>query len=131
MTISSFSSVSLDPPLVLWSIAYEAHGYDAFINAEHFAVNVLAKGQERLSERFATRGVDKFEGLGCRDGRYGSPILPEYAAFFECSTEHRYDGGDHKIIVGRVLCFDERESGPLIRYRSSFLRIGETSPETS
>lgn len=132
MTISSFSSVSLDPPLVLWSIAYDAHGYDAFINAEHFAVNVLAKGQEQLSERFATRGADKFEGLACREGRYGCcPILPDYAAFFECRTEYRYDGGDHKIIVGRVLCFDERESEPLIRYRSNFLRVGGPCPAES
>ncbi|MDJ0749153.1 MAG: flavin reductase family protein [Woeseiaceae bacterium] len=131
MTISSFSSVSLNPPLVLWSIAHAAHGYDAFIDAEHFAINVLAKGQEQLSERFATRGLDKFEGLSCRDGRYGSPILPEYAACFECRTEHRYDGGDHKIIVGRVLRFDERESEPLIRYRSSFLPVGESCPSIS
>ena len=123
MTISSFSSVSLEPPLVLWSIAHGAHGYDAFINAEHFAVNVLAKGQEQLSERFATRGADKFEGLDCREGVHGSPILPEYAACFECRTVYRYEGGDHKIIVGRVLRFDERESEPLIRYRSRFLPV--------
>ena len=123
MTISSFSSVSMEPPLVLWSIAYDAQGYDAFIDAEYFAVNVLAKGQDELSERFATRGVDKFEGLDCREGLHGSPILPEYAACFECRTEHRYEGGDHKIIVGRVLWFDERESEPLIRYRSRFLRV--------
>ncbi len=123
MTISSFSSVSMDPPLVLWSIAHDAHGYDAFINAEHFAVNVLAKGQDELSERFAARGVDKFKGLDCQEGRHGSPILPEYAACFECRTVHRYEGGDHKIIVGRVLRFDERESEPLIRYRSRFLSV--------
>ena len=123
MTISSFSSVSMEPPLVLWSIAHDAHGYDAFINAEHFAVNVLAKGQDELSERFAARGIDKFEGLDCREGLHGSPILPEYAACFECRTVHRYEGGDHKIIVGRVLGFDERESEPLIRYRSRFLSV--------
>lgn len=123
MTISSFSSVSLEPPFVLWSIAHNAQGYDAFINAEHFAVNVLAKGQDELSERFATRGADKFEGLDCREGLNGSPILPEYAACFECRTVHRYEGGDHKIIVGHVLRFDERESEPLIRYRSQFLRV--------
>ncbi len=120
MTISSFSSVSLTPPLVLWSIAHNAHGYDAFMNAEYFAVNVLAKHQEQLSDLFATRGVDKFEGLDCREGLHGSPILPDYAACFECRTEYRYEGGDHKIIVGRVLRFDERDSEPLIRYRSGY-----------
>ena len=131
MTISSFSSVSLTPPLVLWSIAHNAHGYDAFIDAEYFAVNVLAKHQEQLSDLFATRGVDKFEGLECASGLHGSPILPDYAACFECRTEHLYDGGDHKIIVGRVLRFDERQSEPLIRYRSGYLRLGETDPEGS
>ena len=120
MTISSFSSVSLTPPLVLWSIAHNAHGYDAFMNSDHFAVNVLAKHQEQLSDLFATRGVDKFDGLECREGLHGSPILPDYAACFECRTEYRYEGGDHKIIVGRVLQFDERESEPLIRYRSRY-----------
>ncbi len=122
MTISSFSSVSLSPPLVLWSIAHNAHGYDAFISAEYFAVNVLAKHQEQLSDLFAARGVDKFEGLDCRAGQYGSPILPDYAACFECRTEHRYEGGDHKIIVGRVLRLDDRDSDPLIFYRGQFLR---------
>ena len=124
MTISSFSSVSLTPPLILWSIAHNAHGYDAFMNAEYFAVNVLAKHQEQLSDLFATRGVDKFDGLECREGLHGSPILPDYAACFECRTEYRYEGGDHKIIVGRVLQFDERESEPLIRYRSGYFSYG-------
>ena len=127
MTISSFSSVSLQPPLVLWSIAHNAHGYDAFINAEYFAVNVLALHQEELSDRFATRGADKFDGLDCRAGRHGSPILPDYASCFECRTEHIYEGGDHKIIVGRVLDFDDRDSEPLIRYRSGYLRTGTTN----
>ncbi len=131
MTISSFSSVSLNPPLVLWSIAHDAHGYDAFMNAEHFAVNVLGKHQAQLSDRFATRGADKFDGLDCRAGANGSPILPDYASCFECRTEHVYDGGDHKIIVGRVLRFDERESEPLIRYRSAYLHASETDASDS
>jgi len=131
MTISSFSSVSLKPPLVLWSIAHNAHGFDAFISAEYFAVNVLATHQEELSDRFATRGMDKFDGLDCREGPHGSPILPDYASCFECRTEHVYEGGDHKIIVGRVLTFDERESEPLIRYRSGYLRTAGTNAEDS
>lgn len=131
MTISSFSSVSLEPPLVLWSIAHNACGYDAFMRSDYFAVNVLGMHQEELSDRFATRGIDKFEGLDCREGMHGSPILPDYAACFECRTEHRYDGGDHKIIVGRVLRFDERESEPLIRYRSRYLRTDDPGPPGS
>lgn len=124
MTISSFNSVSLDPPLVLWSIANEAHSYDAFVNATYFAVSVLTREQQHLSARFATRGADKFEGLDCREGLHGAPVLSDYAACFECRTEHIYEGGDHKIIVGRVLRFEDRETEPLILYRGRFLGRG-------
>jgi len=129
MTISSFSSVSLDPPLVLWSIANDAYSYDTFMNAEHFAVNVLTMGQQALSDRFATRDVDKFDGLEFREGLHGLPILPEYAACFECRREHRYSGGDHEIIVGRVLRLDDRETDPLIIYRGRFLKKGGPNSE--
>ena len=124
MTISSFNSVSLEPPLVLWSIANDAHSYDAFVNTEYFAVSVLTKEQQHLSARFATRGTDKFEGLDCRDGLHGAPLLSDYAACFECRTEHIYAGGDHKIIVGRVLRLEDRETEPLILYRGRFLDGG-------
>jgi flavin reductase (DIM6/NTAB) family NADH-FMN oxidoreductase RutF len=129
MTISSFSSVSLDPPLVLWSIANDSVSYDAFMSAEYFAVNILAMSQNDISTRFAQSGNDKFEGLECREGIGGVPILPEYAATFECSAEHRYDGGDHKIIVGRVLRFEDREIDPLIFYRGRFLRKDGLYPD--
>jgi len=128
MTISSFNSVSLDPPLVLWSISEDAYSYDAFINPEYFAVSVLTVEQQHLSARFATKGVDKFEGLECREGLHGVPVLPEYAACFECRTEHQHPGGDHKIIVGRVLRLDDRETDPLILYRGQFLRKGGANP---
>ncbi len=129
MTISSFNSVSMDPPLVLWSIAHNANSYDAFLSADYFAVNVLTIEQQDLSSRFATKGIDKFEGLDCRVGLQGAPILPDYAACFECRTEHRYDGGDHKIIVGRVLRLDDRDSDPLIFYRGQFLRKDGLHPD--
>ena len=129
MTISSFNSVSLDPPLVLWSIAENAYSYETFIGAEYFAVHVLTMEQQDLSARFARRGADKFAGLDCREGLRGVPILPEYAACFECRTEHRHAGGDHRIIVGRVLRLEDRESDPLIFYRGRFLRKGGPYPE--
>lgn len=122
MTISSFNSVSLDPPLVLWSVAEDSQSYDVFTEAEHFAVHVLAMNQKDLANRFALRGGDKFDNLDCREGIYGIPVLPEFAACFECSTEHIYPGGDHKIIVGRVHRFEEQEADPLIVHRSRFLR---------
>lgn len=122
MTISSFNSVSLDPPLVLWSIANDANSFSVFTEATYFAVNVLAIHQDHLSSQFAQKGGDKFRGLECRSGIHGVPVLPEYAACFECSTENIFDGGDHKIIVGRVLKLDDRESDPLIFYRGRFLK---------
>jgi 3-hydroxy-9,10-secoandrosta-1,3,5(10)-triene-9,17-dione monooxygenase reductase component len=129
ITISSFNSVSLDPPLVLWSVAIDSYSYEAFINAEYFAVNVLTVDQQELSTRFAQRGHDKFEGMNFREGVHGVPIFPEYAACFECRTEHIYDGGDHKIIVGRVVRLEDRESDPLIFYRGRYLKKGGTYPE--
>ena len=129
MTVSSFNSVSIKPPLVLWSIGKDGYSYEPFMNSDYFAVNVLSMDQQDLSGRFAQTGVDKFEGLTCRSGIEGVPLLPEYAACFECITEHRYDGGDHTIIVGRVLRMEDRESDPLIFYRGRFLRKGGPYPE--
>ncbi len=122
MTISSFNSVSLDPPLVLWSIADDSLSYDEFTEAEYFAVHVLAMHQKDLVTRFAQSGDDKFDTFDCGEGIHGVPILPDFAACFECSTEHLYPGGDHKVIVGRVHRFEERDTDPLIIYRGRFLR---------
>jgi len=125
MTVSSFNSVSLDPPLILWSLGNNSLNYDAFAAAEHFAVHVLARHQQDLSLRFAARGDDKFAGLECGAGVDGDPILPDYAACFECRTEHRYPGGDHVIIVGRVTNFEDRAQEPLIFHRSTYRGVGE------
>ena len=122
ITVNSFNSVSLDPPLVLWSVGEDSLSYGSFVDAEHFAVNVLATHQRAICERFAESGNDKFADLDCRTGVAGVPLLPEFSAVFECRTEYRYDGGDHKIIVGRVLRFEDRESDPLIFYRGHFLK---------
>ncbi len=129
MTISSFNSVSLDPPLVLWSIAKNTFSHDAFVTARYYAVNVLAMHQKDMSARFAKPSEDKFAGLDCKSGIGEVPKLPEYAACFECETEFVYEGGDHTIIVGRVLSFDSRETDPLIFYRGRFLRKGGPYPE--
>ncbi len=121
MTINSFNSVSLQPPLVLWSIANDSQSFATFVEAEHFAVNVLAVHQQNICEQFAARGADKFNGLECSEGIAGVPILPTYSAVFECRAEHRYDVGDHAILVGRVLRFEDRETDPLIFYRGHYL----------
>ncbi len=129
MTISSFNSVSLEPPLVLWSIAKTAYSHDAFVAARYYAVNVLAMDQKDISARFAKAGAEKFDGLDCATGIGSVPKLPEYAACFECESEFVYEGGDHTIIVGRVLSFESRESDPLIFYRGRFLKKGGPFPE--
>lgn len=121
MTVNSFAAVSLAPPLVLWSAQRGVPPYDAFAVAGHYAVHVLHAGQQVLSDRFATLGIDRFAGLESIDGLAGLPLLADYAARFQCAVEHRYDGGDHLILVGRVLSVDERPGEPLVylagRYR--------------
>jgi len=123
ITISSFNSVSLEPPLILWSVGLDSMSYDAFVSAKHFAVHILGLHQMDLCDRFAQRSESKFDGIDCREGLHGLPILPDFAACFECSTEHVYAGGDHKIIVGRVLGVEERVAEPLVYYRGEFLGI--------
>ena len=121
ITVNSFNSVSLDPPLVLWSIDLDAGDFDAFMEAENFAVNVLGANQQEICARCASSGNNKFNGIDCHDGVTGVPVLPEFSAVFECQTENIYDGGDHKIIIGRVLSFEDRKTDPLIFYRGHFL----------
>ena len=123
MTVNSFNSVSLTPPLILWSISRDSNCFDDFIKAETFAVHVLNHGQEDLSNRFAESGGDKFLGLSLESGSNNPPILPDFSACFECKTEHQYDGGDHIILVGRVISFEDRGTDPLVFYRGQYTRI--------
>ncbi|NKF22011.1 flavin reductase [Solimonas marina] len=114
LTANSFNSVSLNPPLVLWSLANSSASLEVFRNAEHWAVHVLATDQEDLSGRFAKRGIDKFAGLECDTGAGGVPLLRGCTARFECRTAFQYEGGDHLIFVGEVQAFDRAESAPLV-----------------
>jgi 3-hydroxy-9,10-secoandrosta-1,3,5(10)-triene-9,17-dione monooxygenase reductase component len=121
MTANSFSSLSLDPPLVLWSIAKTSTNYEVFRNARNFAVHVLHAGQAQLARQFASKDVDRFEGILCAEGRSGAPLLCDFHACFDCETHEVLEGGDHVIIVGRVLECHERAGEPLIFYRGRFL----------
>lgn len=123
MTASSFNTVSLDPPLVLWSIGKDAASYDTFMASEHFAIHVLAAGQDNLSNLFAQKGQDKFENIDCREGLQGLPILPDFAACFQCQVEHRYAGGDHTILVGRVMDFESHDREPLLFHGGRYKEI--------
>jgi 3-hydroxy-9,10-secoandrosta-1,3,5(10)-triene-9,17-dione monooxygenase reductase component len=114
VTASSFNSVSLDPPLVLWSLAKSSSSREAFCCSGHFAVHVLANSQEGLSNKFARSGDDKFKDVAWKSGVAGSPVLDTYASVFECRTRHQYEGGDHLILVGEVVSFDQRDEDPLL-----------------
>jgi flavin reductase (DIM6/NTAB) family NADH-FMN oxidoreductase RutF len=102
LTANSFNSVSLDPPLVLWSLAQAAASLPAFRAGSHYAINVLSAEQKLLAERFALRGSDRWNGVNFTEGMGGAPLLTGAAATFECFNRSRYEEGDHVIFVGEV-----------------------------
>ena len=121
MTVNSFNSVSLDPPLVLFSLDRKATHYADFMAASHFAVNVLGEQQQALSRTFSTQGIDRWDGLGYERWESGSPILPGNLAAFDCATEARHEGGDHIIFIGRVVQIGFAPEGtPLLYYRGKY-----------
>ena len=123
MTANSFSSVSLDPPLVQWSVAKSAPSHDAFLEAPGFAVHFLGAEHQELAMRFAGRSTDKFDGIAHAPGLTGAPLLTELAPIFECRTWARYPGGDHTILVGEVVRLVERAHDPLLFHSGVLRRI--------
>lgn len=138
ITANSFNSVSLNPPLVLWSLAKNARSLPAFSEGKHWNVHVLSAEQEPLSGRFATQGSDKFAGIELDEGIGPAPLLPDCTARFQCRTAFQYEGGDHVIFVGEVLAFDSSERAPLAFQSGQYalaarkprheLRLGATPP---
>ncbi|NND49424.1 MAG: hypothetical protein HKN60_04150 [Rhizobiales bacterium] len=114
MTANSFASVSLDPPLVLWSMHRTAASASVFAVASHFAVNVLARNQIELSRNFARPSEDKFAGVDWTPGLGGAPLISGVAASLECRKEAEFDGGDHVIMIGRVLQYARYEAEGLL-----------------
>lgn len=114
LTANSFSAVSLDPPLVLWSLRLAAPSLESFTSSGHFVVNVLSTAQSVTSRHFATPRHDKFENVGFSSGIAGCPMLEESLAIFECRTETTVQGGDHMIFIGRVMQAHYRDGEPLI-----------------
>lgn len=123
LTANSFNSVSLDPPMVLWSLSLDSGNLPAFRDAESWAVHVLASGQQGMSDRFARRGADKFAGLGAVDGPEGAPLIEGCAARFGCRARFEYEGGDHAIFLGEVVDFDRSEADPLIYHGGRYGRV--------
>jgi 3-hydroxy-9,10-secoandrosta-1,3,5(10)-triene-9,17-dione monooxygenase reductase component len=129
LTASSFNSVSLDPPMVLWSLAKDSLSLPAFMECSHFGVHVLAANQQALADLFATRGANKFSGLHLKRGRDDIPLLPGCSARFQCKSTYQYQGGDHVIFVGEVLDFEQMELAPLV-FHSGRYAIATAKPES-
>ena len=133
VTASSFNSVSLDPPLVLWSLAKTAHSMPAYQNSGGFNVHVLTSHQSDLSNQFARSSDDKFEGVDWSPCAQGFPLLAEYAALFLCKTHFQYEGGDHIIFVGEVINYQSHDLPVLVfhggRYADAKQKAGPAEPQ--
>ena len=123
MTLSAFSALSLDPPLVLVCIGDAASIAGAMATAECFAVNILAEDQEQLSRRFSAKGEERFENIEMTRGANGVPLLNRALAQVQCRVTARYAGGDHTIVVGEVIATSSREGRPLLYYCGGYTRL--------
>ena len=124
MTANSFSSVSLDPPLVLWNLQNNSDVYEAFATPRYFAINVLAKEQQDLSNQYAKKGDHLVAPDHYRIGKYGSPVIRDALVSFECELDATHVGGDHLIVVGRVLNMQTRPSGePLLFFSGAYREL--------
>jgi flavin reductase (DIM6/NTAB) family NADH-FMN oxidoreductase RutF len=121
LTANSFNSVSLEPPLVLWSLARAAASMAALSTGSHYAINILAANQKQLAERFATKNIDRWADVAFTEGLGGAPVLAGAAASFECFNRSRYDEGDHVIFVGEVeRCTHNAGASPLLFHGGRF-----------
>lgn len=124
LTVSSFSAVSLQPPLVLWCLQRQVPPADVFEQATHYAVHILHAGQQALSDRFANPATlgHRFEGLAWRSGTAGLPLLHDCPTRLCCEVVQRIEAGDHLVLLGRVLALEHQQAEPLIyhagRYRA-------------
>jgi len=125
LTANSFSALSLDPPLVLWSLREASPLVAAFSGATRFAVNVLAEAQVDLSRRFAARHDDKFAEGAWALGEHGAPVLAGSAAVFECATHAQQAAGDHRLYIGQVLACTEASLPPLVFQSGHYHLLGE------
>ena len=124
VTVSAFSSLSLDPPLVLFCLDRKTSHLDVFRTSGHFAVHVLAENQRDVSARFAKRGDDKWDGQDFSRGNNGSPLLPGCLASMECTTTAIHEGGDHLVFVGQVDRASASDTGkPLLYFRGNYAAL--------
>ncbi len=124
ITVNSFSSVSLDPPLVLWCLDKGSDRLDAFQRCQGFTINILAAAQQELSNRLSRSGQPHLDGIPVDEGVNGCPYLSEALATFECAVDARHDAGDHIIMVGRVQAFNQPSAEtPLIYHRGNYCAL--------
>ena len=132
MTVSSFNSVSLEPPLVLFAVARKAASFDSWMSVEKFGVSVLARTQDDLSSRFARSQGEKWALVRPIFGEHDVPLMPGALAAFECARYAVYDGGDHEIFVGRVLslrALPAATAEPLVFFGGRYCGIGRPNAE--
>jgi 3-hydroxy-9,10-secoandrosta-1,3,5(10)-triene-9,17-dione monooxygenase reductase component len=120
MAASSFTSLSMDPPLVLFCAAHTASAWPGIQRSGQFCVNMLAADQESVSRQFASKVPDRFEGIGWTKARSGSPRISGSLAWIDCRIEAEHPGGDHVIVVGRVLDLGHHDGDPLAYYRGGY-----------
>lgn len=125
LTVNSFSSLSLNPPLVLWSLVKHSPNLQVFCDAPYFAVNVLSVHQDGVARQFATPVKNKFIGIESELSEQGVPLLAEAVAHFECSLAHVYEGGDHMIFVGKVENFRTFDNRPLLFHGGAFQQFSD------
>lgn len=126
ITANSFNSVSLDPPLVLWSVGLNSRSLAAFEKAEHFAVHILREDQAALSQRFAKSGTDKFKGLTIKPGASNIPLLQDCAARLECTKYSQHEAGDHIIFVAKVeRLASDPDAMPLVYHGGRYAELSD------
>jgi flavin reductase (DIM6/NTAB) family NADH-FMN oxidoreductase RutF len=123
LTVNSFSSVSLHPPLVMVAIAHSSTQLAGFDDAEHFAVNILTDQQQSLSVYFATREPGRFDGIKSAPGETGAPVLEDTLGVIECRTVQRFDAGDHRVLVGEAVATRVHPGRPLLYYKSGYVDL--------
>jgi flavin reductase (DIM6/NTAB) family NADH-FMN oxidoreductase RutF len=124
MTVASFASLSLHPPLVLVCVEKSVKTHDAIIAAQKFGVSILANDQTAVSNRFASRSEDKFADTDVTDGALGVPLITGALTTLECRVREQLPGGDHTIFVGEVAESETREGLPLLYFRSAYHNLG-------
>lgn len=120
VTVSSFNTVSIEPPLILWSLSLRAPSYEVFRDANHFSVNILAADQAEVALQFARPADDKFSGIELAPDTTVAPLIRNALAHIECRLANRFPGGDHEIMLGEVLKLRQREGQPLVFQRGAF-----------